>query len=184
LGNVFVSGITEGSLGGPNAGGSDVFVAKYDTVGRLLWLQQFGTTGLDRGLDVSADSSGNIYLSGYTDDDLGGPNAGGNDAFVAKFIDGPAGDYNNNGTVDAADYVVWRDGLGTTFTQGEYDVWRANFGKTVAGAAALADTPSTESSTTIPEPVSAVLVNFEVLPLVAARRRKWLHRIRPAPRTN
>ncbi len=26
------------------------------------------------------------------------------------------GDYNLDGTVDAADYTVWRDGLGTTFT--------------------------------------------------------------------
>ena len=39
-----------------------------------------------------------------------------------------AGDYNQNGTVDAADYVVWRNGLGTTYTQDHYDIWRANFG--------------------------------------------------------
>ena len=40
------------------------------------------------------------------------------------------GDYNRDGTVDAADYVVWRSGLGTTYTQADYDVWRANFGQT------------------------------------------------------
>jgi hypothetical protein len=43
-----------------------------------------------------------------------------------------AGDYNHNGVVDAADYVAWRHGLGTTYTQSDYDVWRANFGNTAA----------------------------------------------------
>ena len=48
---------------------------------------------------------------------------------------GTVGDYNANGVVDAADYVVWRDALGTsamlpndptsgTVTQEDYLVWR------------------------------------------------------------
>ncbi len=45
----------------------------------------------------------------------------------------PAGDYNGDLRVDAADYTVWRDGLGTTFTQADYDVWSENYG--AAGAA-------------------------------------------------
>jgi hypothetical protein len=32
------------------------------------------------------------------------------------------GDFNNNGIVDAADYVVWRNGLGTTYTPQDYNV--------------------------------------------------------------
>jgi hypothetical protein len=50
------------------------------------------------------------------------------------------GDYNNNGTVDAADYTAWRNVLGQsvtlpndstpgTVTQADYDVWKANFGR-------------------------------------------------------
>ena len=49
---------------------------------------------------------------------------------------GQTGDYNNNGVVDAADYVLWRNG-GTLQNDptpgvqpGDYAVWRANFGKT------------------------------------------------------
>jgi hypothetical protein len=49
---------------------------------------------------------------------------------------GQTGDYNNNGVVDAADYVLWRNG-GTLQNDptpgvqpGDYTVWRANFGKT------------------------------------------------------
>jgi CSLREA domain-containing protein len=57
-----------------------------------------------------------------------------------------AGDYNGNGTVDAADYVVWRKALGQSgippfsgadgdgdgdVTQNDYNVWRANFGNSL-----------------------------------------------------
>jgi hypothetical protein len=39
------------------------------------------------------------------------------------------GDFNRGGAVDAGDYVLWRQGLGTTFVQSDYNVWRANFGR-------------------------------------------------------
>jgi phospholipase/lecithinase/hemolysin len=45
------------------------------------------------------------------------------------------GDFNDDGTVDAADYVVWRDGLGTNFTPADYDTWRTHFGETSASGA-------------------------------------------------
>jgi hypothetical protein len=52
--------------------------------------------------------------------------------------------------VNAADYITWRKGLGTTYTQAAYDVWRAHFGETAGSGAAL---PSAESlSATVPEP--------------------------------
>ena len=61
---------------------------------------------------------------------------------------GPPGDFNHDGTVDAADYVLWRknniDG------ESGYNTWRANFGATAAGAAAVA-------RTAVPEPGSALL---------------------------
>jgi T5SS/PEP-CTERM-associated repeat protein len=37
------------------------------------------------------------------------------------------GDFNTDGAVDAADYVVWRKNGGT---QADFDLWRANFGRT------------------------------------------------------
>ena len=52
------------------------------------------------------------------------------------------GDYNQNGNVDAADYVVWRNGVGTTYTQGDYDVWRAHFGRTADGRQRRGQVPS------------------------------------------
>ena len=49
------------------------------------------------------------------------------------------GDYNHNGVVDAGDYVAWRKGLGTTFTQSDYGVWRAHFGQVAGGSAIPGD---------------------------------------------
>ncbi|MCA9258376.1 MAG: hypothetical protein KDA61_04205, partial [Planctomycetales bacterium] len=43
-----------------------------------------------------------------------------------------AGDFNGDGSVDAADYSAWRDGLGTLYSQQDYRDWRENFGKTQA----------------------------------------------------
>ncbi len=49
------------------------------------------------------------------------------------------GDFNHDGSVDAADYVVWRKTLNTQET---YDIWRANFGRSLtsgSGASAAAN---------------------------------------------
>jgi T5SS/PEP-CTERM-associated repeat protein len=67
-----------------------------------------------------------------------------------------AGDYNEDGIVDAADYVVWRNGLGTTYTQSDYNVWRANFGRTAgSGAGSLRDNVARAP---VPEPTSTLLI--------------------------
>jgi hypothetical protein len=70
------------------------------------------------------------------------------------------GDYNSDGKVDAADYVVWRD-QNINGQQGYAD-WRANFGKPAAGGAALGTGGS------VPEPASAALVLIGLV-LVAMR---------------
>jgi hypothetical protein len=68
---------------------------------------------------------------------------------------GPTGDYNGNGTVDAADYVLWRNTLGQTVSMGtgadgsgngmvdaaDYNFWRERFGKTVPGVGSAASVP-------------------------------------------
>jgi hypothetical protein len=63
-----------------NAGGRDAFVSKYDAAGILQWTKQLGTTTEDEGHGVSADGLGNVYISGGTWGNLGGVNAGGQDA--------------------------------------------------------------------------------------------------------
>ena len=86
-GNVYVTGYTNGSLAGQtNAGGADVFVAKYDGSGARIWVALLGTSADDAGNGIAADSSGNVYVTGYTQGNLGGQtNAGGADVFIAKY---------------------------------------------------------------------------------------------------
>lgn len=85
LGNVYVSGSTNASLGSPNEGSDDAFVIKYNGAGELLWIQQVGSASSDQGSGVSADGLGNVYLAGTTAGSLGGPNRGNADAFVRRY---------------------------------------------------------------------------------------------------
>jgi phospholipase/lecithinase/hemolysin len=64
-------------------------------------------------------------------------------------LDPLPGDFNQDGTVDAADYVVWRDGLGTTYTQDDYELWRANFGKTPALSGSVSSDSVPEAGTLV-----------------------------------
>jgi hypothetical protein len=87
--------------------------------------------------------------------------------------EGLAGDFNNDGSTDSADYLLWRKGLGTTYTQAAYNVWRANFGRK-AGSGAAADwaPPEAWSSSAIPEPTAFATTCMAALCLahVAAAR--------------
>jgi hypothetical protein len=87
-----MAGFTAGSLGGPSAGGYDVFLSKFDASGNLQWVRQLGTSSDEAAntigsVGASAYSSGNVYLASCTFGDLGGPNAGREDAFLAKYDD-------------------------------------------------------------------------------------------------
>jgi hypothetical protein len=84
-GGIYMAGYTAGSLGGPNEGGYDAWIAKYSASGALLWKRQFGTLRYDDAAGVAADKKGGLYVAGSTFGSLGGPNKGGYDAFVAKY---------------------------------------------------------------------------------------------------
>jgi hypothetical protein len=95
---------------------------------------------------------------------------------------GLPGDFNDDGVVDAADYVFWRKHLGTNNTLNEngdetgasagvvddadLNLWRANFG----------DTPGSGSgsggATAVPEPVSTMLLIVAAAMMGTLRRRR------------
>lgn len=52
-----------------NVGGEDLFVAKLDTDGNCIWSKRYGNAGA-RGFGVTADATGNIYVSGDFRGDL------------------------------------------------------------------------------------------------------------------
>ena len=84
----------------------------------------------------------------------------------------PPGDFNHDSTVDAADYVVWRKGLGTTYTQDDYEVWRAHFGASL-GPGSGSSLPSAESlSAAVPEPSTLMIACIAAIGIGAAVRRR------------
>jgi hypothetical protein len=66
------------------------------------------------------------------------------------------GDFNQDGSVDAADYVAWQKGAGVDTTEENYNLWRTNFGRTFGGAGFA-----------VPEPAS-ILLGLGALSLFAA----------------
>jgi len=88
-GNVYVTGYTYGGSldGNPSAGGYDIFVVKYSSVGEKQWTRQFGTRGDDYGNAIAVDGWGNVYVTGGSGGVLDGqPSPGGNgDIFVVKY---------------------------------------------------------------------------------------------------
>ncbi|MBN1435568.1 MAG: SBBP repeat-containing protein [Sedimentisphaerales bacterium] len=88
LGNVLVTGYTYGDLDGSNTGDSDAIICKYDSVGNLVWSQQYGTVATDFGFGVCTDSLGNFFITGETRGSLNGPHAGTPsyyDAYLRKY---------------------------------------------------------------------------------------------------
>jgi hypothetical protein len=83
---------------------------------------------------------------------------------------GTPGDFNDDGIVDAADYVDWRKRTGPP---SDYDAWKVNFGQGSSGGAAAAF-----GLGTVPEPSSLLLMLM--LASSAPRRGKQLRRRRKA----
>jgi hypothetical protein len=95
------------------------------------------------------------------------------DNLVVEDIAAPGvnADYNGNGVVDAADYVVWRnagptdtlpnDPTAGTVDGSDYDLWRSRFGLNSGSGAGGA----------VPEPGTALLFLVSVLAVAAGRRR-------------
>ena len=71
-------------------------------------------------------------------------------ASLAVFVP-RSGDFNANGAVDAADYVIWRK---TSGSQSGYNVWRANFVSASLGASSISP---------VPEPAHAIIIAIALL---------------------
>jgi len=129
-GNSYVTGYFHGAatFGGgeanettlTSAGNNDIFVAKYDSSGALVWAKRAGGTVNDQGHGIATDSAGNSYVTGFFSGTATfGPgeasqttltSAGGPDIFVAK--------YNPNGA------LVWakRTGGSVNVAEGGRDI--------------------------------------------------------------
>lgn len=69
-GNHYVTGFFTGiiSFGGGNtftSAGSDIFIAKYNHSGTLLWARHVTCNGSDAGMDLALDENGMLYATGW-----------------------------------------------------------------------------------------------------------------------
>jgi hypothetical protein len=131
-GNAYVAGFTDsgnfpiaGAIA-PNRGGVDAFVLKMNSSGtQLLYATYLGGRGEERALGVAVDSTGNAYVTGFTNSTdfptvnaLRGTLSGARDAFLAKLSadgsqlvwstlwGGTGSDNANSVAVDGSDHVT------------------------------------------------------------------------------
>jgi len=89
-GNVYVAGwsfVTWGAPVNPHAGSADAFAAKLNLSGVRQWNTFMGSAYTDYGRAIAVDTSGNVYVAGYSHATWGlpvNPFAGGGDAFAVK----------------------------------------------------------------------------------------------------
>jgi hypothetical protein len=154
-----------------NNAGKSISAANWQDLTFTNWLDSYGGSGSQGSLIAGRDAvvqlvPDNIYLDlRFTS--WGSSRDGGYSYMRAEAPVTPLndGDYNENGVVDAADYVVWRKALGETVANqgdgadgnssgmidsGDYDFWRSRFGIIVS--------PASLNNAAVPEPTSTLLL--------------------------
>ena len=159
-----------------NVGTHSLFVSlRYDGTDTKLTLAKAGGTTLStytfENQQISLDG---LRLWGYHKSTTGN----GIDNIAIDVSSGSgifSGDFNNDDVVDAADYTVWRDNLGSnvtlpndltpgTVTVDDYNDWKAHFG------ASYSMPPVSLVASTVPEPSSVTLVLLGLAGLTGAVR--------------
>ena len=118
-GDLVIAAATDESLGGAAFGGRDIYVARIDGTGATVWETQLGTPAADAPLGLSASPGGTVYVAGYTEGDLAGPNAGSADVWLAKF--------------DADGTLLWQRQFGGPLWDRAFDVAAFDGGVYVSG---------------------------------------------------
>lgn len=73
---------------GEVVGKSDIFVAKFSSMGQLVWVKRTGSTGDEELRDLKIANEA-LYVCGWTEGNFGAASRGGADAFIMKFtLDG------------------------------------------------------------------------------------------------
>ena len=136
------------------------------------------STALSLGATPGSDLSGMITAFGLY---VTGPGTRRFDTFQIDAVtmsQAVPGDYNGNNSVDAADYTIWRNTLGSTsdlrangdntgastntIDQADYEYWRSRFGNTSGSGSVVSG---------VPEPSTVLLLGLAGLSLTWLRRR-------------
>lgn len=148
------------------------------------------TNSIQPGSKIDISGTGRVTLPGDFVDTLGvyrdagllhGNGTAGSVTIQTETGDQPAGDFNSDGVVDAADYTAYRDNVGNisglpnddglgVVGDLHYDLWEANYG-TVASLITVVTAGLPPVSVSIPEPTSALLLGtLGALVVMHARR--------------
>jgi len=117
-GNVYVAGCSYATWGtpiNPYAGGYDAFAAKLDSSGVRQWHTFMGSASMDYGHAIAVDTSGNVYVAGYSRATWGtpiNPYAGSDDAFAVKIAD-----------ITKDDLIGTWDGQGVYYRDSDTGTW-------------------------------------------------------------
>ena len=122
----------------PDGTVSDIFVAKYDPLGNVLWAKSAGGSTDDGSNSISTDASGNIYIAGYfqstaiTFGSVTLTNTGSYDIFIAKYDASGNVAWAKNVWGDSYDYAtgVCTDATGNVFLTGYFQSKTITFGST------------------------------------------------------
>lgn len=109
---------TSGAFQTSYAGTSDIFVAKFTSMGALLWATYYGGTGPDEGHGIAADRNNNVVVTGRTYSNSGIATTGAyqttltasEDVFVVKFDSTGVRKW---GTYYGGSYQDWGYGIAT-----------------------------------------------------------------------
>ncbi len=85
---------------------------------------------------------------------------------VLSEMTGLQGDFNGDNSVNAADYTVWRNGLGSTYTPADYDLWKSHFGEQSPGAGGVSGLSA------VPEPATLLMAVLTLLGSLTLQRPK------------
>jgi hypothetical protein len=125
-GNPYISGYSNFSWGSPVSpiiGGVDAFAAKYNSSGALQWNTFLGGSGFDAAWNLTADSAGNIYLTGNSSATWGSPvnpYTGAADVFAAKLNPSGVRQWHTffGGTGNDFGILITADAAGNTYVTG------------------------------------------------------------------
>jgi hypothetical protein len=159
----FAPGVWVNLVDAPYGAGGPILVTDFNSVGDADIIMQtaFGYTTL---------VDGSFLKSGYAPAQLV--------AIAARPPAGVQGDYNDDGVVDVADYILWRNNWGQSVvppndptpgfvSTNDYSIWKANYGKMRGSAGSYSGEP-------VPEPPSSVLaLTMLVMKLMWDRCGSW-----------
>ncbi|MFG0283037.1 MAG: SBBP repeat-containing protein [Phycisphaerales bacterium JB039] len=122
-GGAFASGRTWGSfLGMPRVDDTDIWLARFDAAGGMLWLTEFGTKWDDASRALEPDGAGGVFLAGGAESPLA-PAGTAVGAFVSRHDSGGRQVWATQFGVTAGDLAnaICDDGSGGVFVAGQTD---------------------------------------------------------------